>query len=128
MEVFERAAAAGGQLLQVERLAPAVDGDDTAALLLTFDVGRILVSLDSATARLVATHVSAAGDGVPRGAVNANEEEPWWRLLGSALVRVAVTEDATCLRLDFRIAGAASRTLALVSDGVRLRASIESDR
>jgi len=126
VEVFERAAAAGGILLTAHRLAPAVGSDeDTAALVLTFDVGRILVSIDSATAHLVATHVAEAG-GVPGGAVNANEEEPWWRLLGAPLVRAAESVDASCLRLEFQPAGAQPRTLALVSDGVRLRAAIET--
>jgi hypothetical protein len=127
VEVFEHAAAAGGQLLQVERLAPAAgSGEDAAALVLTFDVGRILLSLDPGTARLVATHLATSGD-VPGGALSANEEEPWWRLLGAALARATASEDASRLRLEFRIAGAAPRTLALVSDGIRLRASIEDD-
>lgn len=126
MELFERAAAAGGRLLQVHRL-PATGGsdEDAAALVLTFDVGRILVSVDSATAHLVATHLAGAGD-IPDGALNASEEEPWWRLLGTPLAGAAESEAGTCLRLDFQLSDAPPRTLALASDGVRLRATLET--
>jgi hypothetical protein len=126
VEVFERAAAVGGQLLQAERLPSAGGSDDDAvALLLTFDVGRILVSFDSETSRPVATHLAEAED-VPDGFVNANEEEPWWRLLGTPLVHAAASEDAAVLRLEFQVAEARSRTLAVVTDGVRLRATLET--
>ena len=126
MEVFERAAAAGGRLLKVDQL-PLADGsdEDAAALVLTFDVGRILVSFDSASSCLVATHVAEAGD-VPGSTVDASEAEPWWRFLGAPLVAATESEAGACLRLEFQVAGARTRTLALVSDGTRLQATIET--
>jgi len=126
VEVFERAAAEGGRLLKVDQLPLAAgSGNDAVALVLTFDVGRILVSFDSASSCLVATHVAELED-VPSGTVDASEAEPWWRLLGAPIVGVTEAEAGACLRLEFQVSGARPRTLALASDGIRLRAAIET--
>ncbi len=84
MVLFERAAAAGSQLMQVQREHSASESE-SGKFLLTFDVGRILVR-DGGDA-LVAEHLESS-DEIPAGMVNATDEEPWWRVLGSPLVRV----------------------------------------
>lgn len=110
LEIFERAVGSGGRLLKVE-------GDRAGAklglLVLTFDIGRILVTADG-TAQAAADATSAgaadgtakaanagAADGatltvrhvleraaLPPGLVSLQEEEPWWRLLGHPLTAV----------------------------------------
>jgi hypothetical protein len=126
VEVLQRAAGAGGQLLRVDRLPPPGGADDTAAaFLLTFDVGRILVAADPAVGDLVASHVAAA-DAIPGDLAEASEEEPWWRLLGCPLDRVAAAPKAGGVRLHFMLAGGSARILALTPDGARVRAAIEA--
>jgi hypothetical protein len=124
MEVFERAAASSAQLLQVMRLGGA--GDDStslpAAVLMTFDVGRILISADPTTRRLEAVELPDA-DSLPSGLADAAEDEPWWRLLGCSLAAVA-TESPEKIRLEFRISGGLVRTLILERSGGGLRTSL----
>lgn len=79
LAVFERAAEAGGQLLRVEADRA---GDSAGALLLTFDIGRILVR--SSDAGLRVTHLEKP-EAAPAGLLILDEEDPWWRLLGNPL-------------------------------------------
>lgn len=79
MEVLEQAAAAVSTLLAVE--APS-EGE----LLLTFEAGRVRMRGDPVSAELVAELVVAGETRVSRG-VDLGDKEPWWRLLGSPLVR-----------------------------------------
>jgi hypothetical protein len=125
MEVFKNAAEAGAQLLKAERLAQA-GGDETpltSAYLLTFDVGRVLLAADPARGRLVADPIPDP-DSVPGGLIDASEDEPWWRLLGSSLAQATPASEPASLRLDFRVSGGGLRSLALVLTGGAIRAEI----
>jgi len=126
VELLRRAAAAGGQILKVElRGVPGGAGGERAtAFLLTFDVGRILVSADPASGRLVPVHLREP-DEAPRDLVNASEEEPWWRLLGCPLARAEAAANSTGIRLEFVISKERTRTLALEIDGGLVRAAID---
>lgn len=125
-ELFERAAGAKAQLLRADRVAP-LGGDDATravAYLLTFDVGRILVAAEPAAAQLTATLVPDP-DAAPSGLLDASEEEPWWRILGTPLARVEAS--AGRLALAFLMSGGRSRTLTLALDGARVHASLADD-
>ncbi len=124
MELLERAAAAGGRLLRVERLAGSA-GDElaSAAFLLTFDVGRLLVSADASGNQLNIMHFEQRDD-LPSGLVLADEDEPWWRLLGNSLTQVKAGEDPrNSVRLQFRKEDDNPRSITLVREGevVRIR-------
>jgi hypothetical protein len=125
MEVFEHAAGAGAQLLKAERLAQAgVDESaPTAAYLLTFDAGRILIAADPARGRLVANAIPDQ-DSQPGGLVDASEDEPWWRLLGCSLAQATLDAEHASLRLDFRVSGGGQRGLDLVLGGGSIRAEL----
>jgi hypothetical protein len=126
VEVLQRAAGAGGQLLRVDRLPPPGVADDAAAaFLLTFDVGRILVAADPAGGGLASTHIAGAG-AIPGGLADASEVEPWWRLLGCPLARVSAATDSIGIRLHFTLPSGRSRTLALTLSGSRVRAALEA--
>jgi len=125
MVLFERTAAAGGQLMQVQREHSASESE-SGKFLLTFDVGRILVH-DGGDA-LVAEHLESS-DEIPAGMVNATDEEPWWRLLGSPLVRVwsvpEVSGGSLALRLQFRADDENPRFVSLHPEGGHVRISLD---
>jgi hypothetical protein len=122
VELFDRAAAAGGQLLRVDRVPGPGAEAEALALLFTFDVGRILVS--AVNGRLASHHLEAADD-APDGALDAMEEEPWWRLLGAPLGRADTSADGAQLRLTFQAAADRPRVVAIACEGERLRAALE---
>jgi len=95
MERLQRAADAGGRVLKAERLDPggAAEAQRAAAFLVTFDVGRLLVSVDPGSGELTSFSLEP-GDEAPSGLVDAAEDEPWWRIIGAPLVRVWLS-DAT---------------------------------
>jgi hypothetical protein len=111
MELFERVVTAGGQLLRVDFEG---SGSGSSSLLLTFDVGRLLVRADPATGELqvevVESRTSFVGELLP-----AEEEEPWWRVIGNPLARVSAAGHG--LRLQFRADGDSPRTIELSSEG-----------
>ena len=79
LELLERAATARAKILRVEAdRAGAIAG----RLVLTFDVGRILLS--PSEEGLAIEHVEDAA-ALPDGLGGLEEEEPWWRLLGQPL-------------------------------------------
>jgi len=117
--LFERAVAAGAQLLRVERLPTGGSEDRSPAFLFTFDVGRILVTVENRALR--GDHVVALED-VPTGMVDAAEEEPWWRLLGNPLTRVGTENGALALQL--RHDRDNPRTVRLEVEGVLVRATL----
>lgn len=86
IELFERAVSGGGQLLKAEVHPVAGRAGVVSAVLLTFDLGRISVTVEPATASLLIDYVDP-GEGAPQGVEDASEEEPWWRVLGSPLAR-----------------------------------------
>lgn len=142
IDLFERAAQARGRILKVERTAPAgLEGDPMIGLvfLLTFDVGRVLVALDSqsgptgATGQLAMTHLDAE-TAPPSGLEDLAEEEPWWRVLGNPLCAVwpnapgeaAETDRGAALTsvcLQFREDDANPKLIALSTDAQGVRVS-----
>ena len=124
MNLFDRAAAADAQILKVERLGGpnGASASGSAAFLMTFDVGRILVNADPIGARLDASTLDDEKP-APGGMSDASEDEPWWRLLGSALASAA-SESPDRLRLDFRISGGRVRALVLERVGGSLTATL----
>jgi hypothetical protein len=118
-EIVERARDARAQLLAVER-APLAPREDAlgSAILLVFDVGRVLVSVTGM--HLVIRHIESSDD-APSGLLSCQEEEPWWRLLGCALSGAAVVAGGAGLRLELTSGGPESRFVELVpgSGGVR---------
>jgi hypothetical protein len=132
VELFEAVAENGGHLLQVDRGSPAggtgEDAMSAPALLLTFDVARILVTAKPGRAlelRQVQTPEEAGG-----GLAPASEDEPWWRVLGSPLVRVASEEaeggGLRGVRLQFRPDDQDPRFVSLRLDSSLVRARLES--
>jgi hypothetical protein len=117
IELFERAAAGGGQLLRAEVRPLDGRGDRVSALLLTFDLGRIAVAAEPATSRLAIEYVPSRDD--VGGLEDASEEEPWWRLLGSPLARAwpAGPDGKGGLYLQFRASGQSPRVVALEPRG-----------
>ena len=113
MELLEKVAGAGGQLLRVE-----VQGrGEISALILTFDVGRVLVEVDSASGLLLERHLEP-GDSIQ--AASVQEEEPWWRVLGSPLSRVLDIDPgggSVGVALQFRPDGDNPRRIALLAGG-----------
>jgi hypothetical protein len=125
-EVFERAADAGGRLLKVESI-PAMGGDDpllAGALLLTFDVGRALVVVEASSGTLTASPLEA-GVIPPGGWVAFSEEDPWWRILGAALVRCRA--EVGSVALQFREDGDNPRVLTLATEAGLIRVAIGND-
>lgn len=121
MERLERVVEAGGVLLKAERLA-GPNPQLVAGLLLTFDVGRLLVEVDPGAATIRTTIIESK-DAVPPGMENATEEDPWWRLVGAPLARV--TSSKTGVRLQFRADGDSPRIVALENDGGEVRTSLD---
>ena len=97
-ELLDRVVDAGGVLLRVECLLP--DGLDAAAMLFTFDVGRLLVSVRPETRGIAALSLEKPEE-VPGGLQDTGQEEPWWRILGNALCGVE-SRGSDGLRLQFR--------------------------
>jgi len=130
LEIFEKAVASGGRLLRVEgdRAGPKL-----GLLVLTFDIGRILVAADGAAygaadgATLTVRHVLERA-ALPPGLVSLQEEEPWWRLLGHPLTAVWPGDvewgtgarslgPSTILKLRFREESQNPRVITLAAVG-----------
>lgn len=119
IELFERAAAGGAQLLRVEQCG--------SILALTFDVGLITIEPGAAGSLLVA-HPEGREE-MPEPLRSLDEEEPWWRLLGNRLTAVSSTdpgESANQLRLRFREAADQPRTVSVTSSGRAVLARLET--
>lgn len=117
------------RLLRVERIAAGARraATRTAGVLLTFDSGRLLVevSRDRSTLRVeVGLDVDFESEA---DVVRADEEEPWWALIGNDLVRArrrAGEPDApTELELQFRPDGENPKLVTLALVGGELRVS-----
>lgn len=122
MELLERVVGAGGQLLRVELQvdAPAdLATNGVSALLLTFDVGRVLLRNDPASG-LLGEQILEAGESTPSDWQNADDEDPWWRVLGSPLSRVSDIDSGKGVEgvaLQFRPDGDNPRRIAVVALG-----------
>ena len=68
-------------------------------------------------------------EGLPEGLSDASEDEPWWRLLGSPMVRVWRAESGPGgsggLRLQFREDHENPKVIALVPEAERVRVFID---
>ena len=121
MERLERVVEAGGVLLKAERFAspnPLL----VAGLLLTFDVGRLLVEVEPGAATIRTTLIEGK-DAVPPGLEDAVEEEPWWRVLGAPLSRLTASDSGA--RLQFRADGDNPRIINLENAEGQVRVSLD---
>lgn len=124
MERLMRVVEAGGRLLRAERVGSA-GGQLAAGLLLTFDVGRLLVKVDVAAGEIHSVYMEST-DEVPHGAELASEDEPWWRFIGCRLARAWPGEvGAQGLRLQFREDHDNPRVVSLVPSGSEVQVSLE---
>jgi hypothetical protein len=117
IELFERAIQGGGQLLRAEVSPLGETRDRVSVLLLTFDLGRMVVTAEPATESLLVEYVESP-DHTPAGAVDASEEEPWWRVLGSPIARAwpaGPSEGSVCLQ--FRADDQSPRVITLEPRG-----------
>lgn len=127
IEILERAADSGARLLRVEALSAVAEGV-FPALLLTFDLGRVVVAVDEKSGGLSLFHIENAED-VPDGRSDLAEEEPWWRLIGSPLFgvrRLASAEEPNGLRLQFRADTDKPHFVRLAPRGAALLSRLET--
>ena len=137
IELFERVAEARGRILRVEQLVPEGGGSNPACgagYLLTFDVGRILVAPDAATGGLRLALVEERGD-LPEALLPLEEEEPWWRVVGSAITRAwpattgagaaASGGEVDAVRIQFREDEEDPKVISLSFEGGAVRVTTE---
>ena len=130
LAILERAAEARGKILRAE-------GDRAGAtlgvLMLTLDVGRILVT--PSEEGLVVAHLEDPS-ATPGGLGALDDEEPWWRLLGQPLTAAwmgGVEEGVGArglgslmvLKLRFREESDNPRVIRLEATGNSIRVSLE---
>ena len=131
LEIFERAADARGQILRAEADRR---GPGAGVLVLTFDVGRILVR--PGEEGLEIEHVENH-ERLPGGLETLDEEEPWWRLLGQPITAAwpgGVEEGVGApglgslmvLKLRFRDETDNPRVVQLEATGPAVRVSLEA--
>jgi len=128
LAILERAAEARGKILRAE-------GDRAGAsvglLMLTFDVGRIVIAPGDEGLEVAA--IDAGGE-VPDGLGALEEEEPWWRLLGQPLtaawpggveegVGASGLGSLMVLKLRFREENENPRVVRLEATGSAIRVS-----
>ena len=118
-QILMRAADARGQLLRCEADRP---GPNATQLLLTFDVGRILV--EPFVGGLSVRSLEDPNEG-PSNLRVLDEEEPWWRLLGNPLTAVLPMTDGSGFGLRFREEDANPRVVRLVSQATAIGVSLE---
>ena len=134
-EIFERAASARGRILRVE--SDRADGLPRI-LVLTFDIGRILVLPADGEIRVETVEDPSA---IPRGLVPLDEEDPWWRVLGQPItaawpVQAGVAEvgeggsgggaaGLRAVKLRFRESDQNPRIVGITAAGPALRISLE---
>ncbi|MBN1654467.1 MAG: hypothetical protein JXA30_11915 [Deltaproteobacteria bacterium] len=126
MDLLEQVASLGGRLLRVERYAEAKkrEAGTVPALLLTFDVGRILIWASAAKRELVLEMI-ADREELPSGLIKLDEEEPWWRVLGSPLAAARAEDDRRGYRLQFRQDNHNPRHLSLTVNGDTIQVRIK---
>jgi hypothetical protein len=127
MELLERVTEVGGQLLRVERYPDrAPDRRNLApALLLTFDVGVVLVWVNAGEGRLETDHIRDIED-APRNLTRLDEQEPWWRVIGSPLTAVDAVGGKRCgFRLRFRPEDRNPRFVRLMPEDGSVRVRME---
>jgi hypothetical protein len=129
MELLQRVAEAGGRLLRVQCYSEG--GSEVpelvSGLLLTFDVGRILVWADdeaTESGELTYMHVQDTED-LAGGLLILDEEEPWWRVLGGELCRARARRESQGVRLQFRPDENNPRFIELERKGRLVRISMD---
>jgi hypothetical protein len=126
IEFFESAAEAGAQLLKVDLRPDAAASDRLSVLILTFDVGSILLRAETAREELSIEFVDA-GAPRPAGLVDGQEEEPWWRVLGANLARAWRAGDLNgSVCLQFRADDQSPRIVTLEARGASLSVRLEN--
>ena len=118
MEVLENAAAARTPLLRVET-------GPGESLMLTFEAGRVLVRAEPRVGELCAELIEP-GDTTLRGTAILNEEEPWWRLIGSPLFCATAIEEGGGVALQFRADTDNPRVVEIVSKGAILHVGLRA--
>ena len=122
-DLLDRVVDAGGILLRVECLHP--DGMQAAAMVLTFDAGRMLLSVSADASGLTALALETQDD-VPGGLEDSSESEPWWRVLGNALGGVELRgADGAAIRLQFRPSDQNPRFITITARGTVLGVELE---
>ena len=113
-EVLERVAESGGRLLRVEREPGAgpAGRSRSRVLRLTFDLAVVELRAASAGRGAALEAVTLVPGSAPAPPVSADEEGPWWTLIGHPLTRVATLPDGA-LRVQFRPDAASPRILLL---------------
>jgi len=126
-DLFARARDARAVLLEAHRVPPIGGADEEGrgiAFALVFDAGRVLVAPGSPGGRELHAIALESADDVPSNAVPANEEEPWWRLLGAPLVGAWCEEEGAAIRLQLRDDADAPRFVLLRREGASVRAAL----
>lgn len=130
LALLERAAEARGKLLRAEADRA---GATVSALLLTFDVGRVLVT---PTEKGLATRAITDPSEAPDGLAALDEEEPWWRVLGAPItaawpggveegVGASGLGSLMVLKMRFREESENPRVVRLEAAGAAIRVSLE---
>ena len=127
MELLEKVAREGGQLLRVETQIDGPAGEVISALILTFDVARVLLCIDAASGSLDEQQVEADAS-MPSNWVSVDDEEPWWRVLGNPLSRVLEIDagsGSVGVALQFRKDSDNPRRIALLAHGTDLEVKLQ---
>jgi hypothetical protein len=130
LSMLERAAEARGKILRVEADRA---GASVGILALTFDVGRVVVTPSESGLQIEHLEDPAS---MPDGLGVLDEEEPWWRLLGSPITAAwpgGVEEGVGArglgslmvLKLRFREESENPRVIQLEATGNSIRISLE---
>ena len=128
--MLERAAEARGKILRAEADRA---GASVGMLALTFDVGRIIVTPSESGLEI---EQLADPTAMPPGLGVLDEEEPWWRLLGSPITAAwpgGVDEGVGArglgslmvLKMRFREESESPRVVQLEATGNSIRISLE---
>jgi len=129
IELLERAIQGGGQLLRAETASGGGPSPvlSPGVLLLTFDLGRIVVSAEPSTRTLAIEYVET-GESAPSGLHDASEDEPWWRLLGNPIARVwlAGSDHPGAVCIQFRADDQSPRILTLAPVGSEVEVRLET--
>jgi hypothetical protein len=124
MERLERVAEAGGRLLKAERLNTVSDRL-AGSFLLTFDVGRLLVEVMPEAGKIRTVAIEGVED-IPSGAEDASEDDPWWRVIGFPLTRVAAGDiGAQGLSIQFRADNENPKIITVRPSGSEVQVSVE---
>jgi len=131
LEILERAADARGRILRAEADR---EGARVGVLVLTFDVGRVLMR--PADDGIEVVHVESR-EALPDGLASLEEEEPWWRVIGQPITAAwpgGVEEGVGAsglgrlmvLKLRFREEQENPRVVLLEATGSAIRVGLEA--